>query len=112
MWESLKKLLGDTEKAIVVEDGEVKYVILSVNEYLRLRGQDPGLEAPGQVDQAAPFAASTTPTGVSALDLETPIRPASFGGTVRLSDVGGVDQNELGNENPGSSEINLDDLPF
>ena len=112
MWQSLKKLLGDTEKAIVVEDGEVKYVILSVNEYLRLRGQDPGLEAPGRTDKAAPFAASTPLTGVSALDSENPIRPASFGTTVSLSDVSGAGQNEFDNENQGSSEINLDDLPF
>lgn len=112
MWQSLKKLLGDNEKAIVVEDGEVKYVILSVNEYLRLRGQDPGLEAPGRTDQAAPFAPSTPLTGVSALDSKNPIRPASFSSTVSLSDIDSVDQNEIDNENSRSPEINLDDLPF
>ena len=41
MWEKLKKLLKTTnDKAIIVEDGEPRYVILSVDEYSRLSGAD------------------------------------------------------------------------
>lgn len=37
MWEKLKTILKTTsDKAIVIEDGEPKYVILSVDEYLRI----------------------------------------------------------------------------
>ncbi len=37
MWEKLKQILKtENDKAVVVEDGEPKYVILSIEEYMKL----------------------------------------------------------------------------
>jgi len=41
MWESLKKILKTSnEKAVIIEDGQPRYVVLSVEEYLKLNNQD------------------------------------------------------------------------
>lgn len=38
MWEELKAILRDaSDKAVVVEDGKPRYIVLSVEEYTRLR---------------------------------------------------------------------------
>lgn len=46
MWEELKSILRDAhDKAVVVEDGKPRYVVLSVEEYARLRdGAERGLQ--------------------------------------------------------------------
>ena len=42
MWESIKQLLKtDKDKAILMENGRPKYVILSVEEYLKLNNETP-----------------------------------------------------------------------
>ncbi|MDX1607651.1 MAG: hypothetical protein R3251_00360 [Candidatus Spechtbacterales bacterium] len=52
MWESLKNILKTSnEKAVIVEDGEPRYVILSVDEYLRLSEGDSGASSPDQSSQ-------------------------------------------------------------
>lgn len=39
MWKSLKQILRDSnDKAVIIEDGEPRYVILSFDEYMRMRG--------------------------------------------------------------------------
>ncbi|MEX0916865.1 MAG: hypothetical protein WDZ44_02070 [Candidatus Spechtbacterales bacterium] len=38
MWEELKTILRDaSDKAVVVEDGKPRYIVLSIEEYTRLR---------------------------------------------------------------------------
>src|SRR3989344_1057831 len=40
MWESIKQLLKtDKDKAVLMENGQPKYVILSVGEYLKLNSE-------------------------------------------------------------------------
>jgi hypothetical protein len=46
MWESIKQLLKtDKDKAVLMENGKPKYVILSVEEYLKLNGETPAQDA-------------------------------------------------------------------
>lgn len=43
MWDELKHILRSThDKAIIVEDGKPRYVVMSVEEYSRLQGQPEG----------------------------------------------------------------------
>ena len=45
MWEKLKKILKTSnEKAVIIEEGEPRYVILSIDEYMRLNSQTQGIE--------------------------------------------------------------------
>lgn len=45
MWEKLKKILKTSnEKAVIIEEGEPRYVILSVDEYMRLNNQTQDIE--------------------------------------------------------------------
>lgn len=40
MWEELKAILRDAhDKAVVVEDGKPRYIVLSIEEYTRLRDE-------------------------------------------------------------------------
>lgn len=47
MWEELKTILRDAhDKAVVVEDGKPRYIVLSIEEYTRLRDEaERGVEA-------------------------------------------------------------------
>lgn len=122
MWESLKKILEDTGRAVIVEDGEAKYVLLSVDEYMILRDkkttQAPHeniLENKPQEVEIKNTPPSFSPTsarveaGASAR-LHSPV-------DLNRGDSIDIDANDelsrMNNEDVrGSGEINLEDLPF
>lgn len=41
MWTSLKQLIKNNEKFIIIEDGEPRYVIMPYKEYQKLQGLNP-----------------------------------------------------------------------
>lgn len=48
MWDELKHILRSThDKAIIVEDGKPRYVVMSVEEYARLQEQSEGQKEAG-----------------------------------------------------------------
>ncbi|MEX2008498.1 MAG: hypothetical protein WD850_03345 [Candidatus Spechtbacterales bacterium] len=89
MWDSLKQLLRQSgEKAVIMEDGEPRYVVLTVSEYLRMRDGD---DVPEQADELSRQAAK---------DEEEPNEEIS---ALREAEyLGGSD----------NSDVTLDDLPF
>lgn len=118
MWQSLKKLLEGTDRAIIIEEGEPKYIILSVEHYMRLRGQDSGftstttdgtknsLATPGDSPIAQSEVPITPPVFDDSADVPANARTVSaLKSELHSNDI-------IRQENMEPSEINLDDLPF
>ncbi|MDP4010328.1 MAG: hypothetical protein Q8P37_00500 [Candidatus Spechtbacteria bacterium] len=116
MWESIKQLLKtDKDKAVLMENGQPKYVILSVGEYLKLNS-----ELSAQDPQTAESLAQTdNDTQEPSLAQETyPGSPEEFNFMDAASDEL-LDVSEIETYNSDIAEniadepkeINLDDLP-
>lgn len=101
MWEKLKNILQTTkDKAIVIEDGEPRYVILSVDEYLRM----------SQLNNENSQEPQTIPNMEQAFSRDdTYAETAAQNFTIDLSDLDIENDTTLGNL---PSDINLDDLPI
>lgn len=109
MWEKLKKLLKTTnDKAIIVEDGEPRYVILSVDEYSRLTSTDT------QAD-------SVLGSNSYAYNSESLAQPAAgVGDTIDLSDINLSDiktsdeseNRDVDVREASSGGIDIEDLPY
>jgi len=126
MWESLKRILQDSnERVVIVEDGEPRYVLLSVTEYMRLRAtsRTEGLSAyrndGTNTEQGYTPPTSTTPP-VANTDFETPITAAASEYNppfpIQSSDVN-EELSQIPKQNTAlgethSTEISLEDLPF
>lgn len=101
MWESIKKLLKtDKDKAILMEDGQPRYVVLSVKEYLKLVDESSSQDIQSRVAdvyQGAPSLSSEEYPGYS-----------------EELNVTDVFENELPPnvvESENLKGINIDDLP-
>ena len=106
MWESLKKILKTSnEKAVIIEDGELKYVVLSVDEYMRLSGREANsqnyqareqiFDTPGQnhispttANQSNPYMQSTDlnsmPIDLSDIDVSEEMSPVELSSNSNL----------------------------
>ena len=115
MWETLKKILKTSnEKAIIIEDGEPKYVILSIDEYMRLNTASTNVQdyqAEDQIsDVPVPSQNKTFPT--------TANQPSSYMQPVDLISAP-IDLSDIDvSEEPSSIELNdnsnlgIEDLIF
>ncbi|MEX2145133.1 MAG: hypothetical protein WD712_02030 [Candidatus Spechtbacterales bacterium] len=109
MWDSIKKLLKtNKDKAVLMENGEPKYVILSVDEYLKLSG-----EAPAQ-NRDTPEPEEVFTDYYENEDFNfTDAMQDELASDIDLSDIETQNPSEyqsIADENPGS--ISLDDLPI
>lgn len=104
MWEKLKTILKTTsDKAIVIEDGEPKYVILSVDEYLRINKlNNKNIEENESNSQNQLNAVSENQNDIYAQSVVQDF-------SIDLSDID--TDNDIIQDNT-SSDINLDDLPI
>lgn len=88
MWETLKKILKTSnDKAIIIEDGQPRYVVLSIEEYTKLTGSTLQ-ESP--ISDLQPQQPPVDLTDVDAVDIPL---------TIELSDEYG-------------SDITIEDLPI
>lgn len=123
MWDKLKEILKvGGGKAVIVEDGEPKYIVLPVDEYLQLTRSDKDRmqQFPGGTDNvAAPeSAAPSMPfnTPQPAADNESifrgPIDPSGNEAPVDLSDIDAGDVPTLADYRGPKSGVDLGDLPL
>jgi hypothetical protein len=90
MWKLLKQLLvSNDEKVVIMEDGTPRYVVLSVEEYLRLRSAQSAKERPQHREES-----------FESVDNQPP--PTPFTEEVQSAY----------NDHEPPSEISLEDLPF
>ena len=125
MWDKLKKILKTSnEKAVIIEDGEPRYVVLSVDEYLRLTelvaptiGQTQGYLNPdaynmNQNDFVVPQPLESIQPQEASDNYNT--RPVDLSNLqIDLTDVGG--ENNLPQINLGDSygsDVSIEDLPI
>ena len=125
MWDKLKKILKTSnEKAVIIEDGEPRYVVLSVDEYLRLTqlaapamGQTQGYSNPdaynmNQNDFVVPQPLESIQPQEASDNYNT--RPVDLSNLqIDLTDVGG--ENNLPQINLGDSygsDVSIEDLPI
>ena len=121
MWESIKQLLKtDKDKAVLMENGRPKYVILSVEEYLKLNSETHGQDAqtaeadlPSQISEENPAGQE-----ISLVEELFPGYPEEFNFTDaagdELLDVSEIETYVTDNTEKIREEakgIDLDDLP-
>ena len=62
MWDKLKKILQvSNDRAIIIEDGEPRYIVLPVDEYLKMSGANPQVDNSIQTTTTSPSDVSTSP---------------------------------------------------
>lgn len=111
MWEKLKKFLAIDGKAIIVEDGEPRYVVLPADEYLALKSASPSSRERDFSQQQS--RASGDPQQQPPQHSQPQSQPAQFRQRP-AADPFGLEDLDL-DETPdaleaASNEINLDDL--
>lgn len=121
MWDKLKQILNISNgRGVIIEDGEPKYVILSIDEYLSLKGE--GGSAGVQQDPAAQNSANpgrldgndSNNPGYAA---ENPIPNSAPPVDLSSIDTSDVNMNDglqyIDNGNGASKrDVSLDDLPL
>ena len=106
MWEKLKKILKTSnEKAVIIEEGEPRYVILSIDEYMRLNSQTQGNEYQSTQENIAQtqYSQPSTAQQPEPLDLSN-IDVSLTGANENLPSI------DLADDSGG--EITLEDLPL
>ncbi|OGZ61533.1 MAG: hypothetical protein A2932_01245 [Candidatus Spechtbacteria bacterium RIFCSPLOWO2_01_FULL_46_10] len=107
MWESLKKILKDSgERAIIVEDGAPRYVLLSVDEYMRLRVGTSQEQTQTITNQRPPQQDDRQQT----VDFATPAPYTRDRGGMNAEFSSAVEYEPVGDEM--AAELNIEDLPF
>ncbi|MEX0877310.1 MAG: hypothetical protein WDZ40_00410 [Candidatus Spechtbacterales bacterium] len=127
MWDKLKEILkASGGKAVIVEDGDPKYIVIPVDEYLKLTGGVNSVAQPAlggeEKTTPSPFGSSETSAQSSpaqpapANDNESiflgAIDPSRSDAPVDLSDIDTADTPSLADYNGYSSDIDLSDLPL
>ncbi|MEX0870144.1 MAG: hypothetical protein WDZ39_01825 [Candidatus Spechtbacterales bacterium] len=136
MWDKLKKILDiSNDRAVIVEDGEPRYVILSVDEYLKMLNKDSAnlnakQDQAGAVNNPQGSDAGSVPNNLNEGENEQPgtqseathglvggmANPSSASGDyVNFNNADhGEDMRDFENEysvKEASAGINLEDLP-
>lgn len=113
MWETLKKILKTSnEKAIIIEDGEPKYVVLSIDEYMRLNSASTNMQdyqAEGQISNVT----NQNQTFPTTVNQPSPyMQPVDLSSApIDLSDIDAVEE-PPSVELSDSSDLGLEDLTF
>lgn len=113
MWESLKKILKTSnEKAVIIEDGKLKYVVLSIDEYMRLTGTKTSAQDLGVSEQIfdTPNQKYATPTTANQPNSYLEPKDASSI-PIDLSDIN-VSEELPPIELSGDSDLGIEDLIF
>ena len=125
MWDKLKKILKTSnEKAVIIEDGEPRYVVLSVDEYMRLNELVQPIQNQSQVslnqdtysgnqyDDTTPQALGSIQSQEASDNYNT--RPVDLSNLqIDLTDIG--DENSLPQISLGDSygsDVSIEDLPI
>lgn len=136
MWDKLKEILkASNEKAVIVEDGEPKYVVLSVDEYLKLsQGKSGNIQqqqntsqdspAPAPSLNSSPFAGDTArpaengspqplPTDTESESIfRGSVNPTDADAPVDLGDIDFSGHADLADSDGPAPDVRLDDLPL
>lgn len=135
MWDKLKEILkASNEKAVIVEDGEPKYVVLSVDEYLKLsQGKNDNIQqqskpedtpAPAPSLNSSSFAGDTAPSAENNSPQPLPantdsesifrgsLNPTDADAPVDLSDIDFSGNADLADSDGPAPDVRLDDLPL
>ena len=125
MWDKLKKILKTSnEKAVIIEDGEPRYVVLSVDEYMRLNELVQPIQNQSQVSLNQDTYSGnqyddTTPQSLGSIQSQEAsdnynTRPLDLSNLqIDLTDIG--DENSLPQISLGDgygSDVSIEDLPI
>src|SRR3989338_9429831 len=125
MWDKLKKILKTSnEKAVIIEDGEPRYVVLSVDEYMRLNELVQPIQNQSQVSLNQDTYSGnqyddTTPQSLGSIQSQEAsdnynTRPVDLSNLqIDLTDIG--DENNFPQINLGDSygsDVSIEDLPI
>ncbi|OGZ57194.1 MAG: hypothetical protein A3F94_01080 [Candidatus Spechtbacteria bacterium RIFCSPLOWO2_12_FULL_38_22] len=123
MWDKLKKILKTSnEKAVIIEDGEPRYVVLSVDEYMRLNELVQPIQNQPQASLNQDMYSGNQYTTIQPLESVQPqeasdnynTRPLDLSNLqIDLTDIG--DENSLPQISLGDgygSDVSIEDLPI